>query len=108
MIETMDTVWLYAFSPNAGHTSRAYFTVFTGSRRGREIMATVSLSYLTTLSGYGAGALIKSVTAPFGPPADFTDFAMNSVYWPNALAVTFGLSARASEAYAQGNVYYFA
>jgi hypothetical protein len=108
MIETMDTVWLYAFSPNADNTSRAYFTVFTGKREGRPIMATVSLSYLTTLSSYGAGALIKSVTPPFGPPAEFNDFAMNSVFWPNAIAVTFSLSARASEAYAQGNVFYFA
>lgn len=107
MIDTMDTVWLYAFSPNAGHTTHAYHTVFTGNRDGRAIMATVSLSYLTTLSGYGAGALIRSWTPPFGPSAEFLDFAANSVFAPNAIAVTFGLSARASEAYAQGNVFYF-
>jgi hypothetical protein len=107
MIQTMSTVWLYAYSPNAGTPTATYHTVFTGDRNGRAIFATVSLSYLTTLSTLGAGAWIRSVTPPFGPPADFHDFAVNSFFAPQATAVTFGLSARGAEAYAQGNVFFF-
>jgi hypothetical protein len=107
MIKDMSTVWLYAYSPNAATPSVAYHTVYTGAPNGRPILATVSLSYLTTLSTMGAGAWIRSVTPPFGPPAEFHDFAVNSFYAGQAIAVTFGLSARGAEAYAQGNVFYF-
>lgn len=107
MIKDLSTVWLYAYSSNASAQSVAYHTVYTGAPNGRPILATVSLSYLTTLSTVGAGAWIRSVTPPFGPPAEFHDFAVNSFYANQAIAVTFGLSARGAEAYAQGNVFYF-
>jgi hypothetical protein len=108
MIKDMSTVWLYAYSSNAGTPAVTYHTVFTGGApNGRAIFATVSLSYLTTLNALGGGAWIRSVTPPFGPPAEFFDFAVNSKYAGQAIAVTFGLSARGAEAYAQGNVFYF-
>src|SRR5262249_461813 len=39
MIQDMSTVWLYAYSPNAGSPITAYHTVYTddGSRNGRPI-----------------------------------------------------------------------
>jgi hypothetical protein len=107
MIQTLNTAWLYAYSPNGSTPALAYHTVFTGNPNGRAIFATVSLSHLTTLNSLGAGAWIRSVTPPFGPPAEFHDFAVNSFFAPQAIAVTFGLSARGSEAYAQGNVFFF-
>jgi hypothetical protein len=108
MIQTMETAWLYAYSPDANTPISAYHTVYTGDpNNGRAIFATVSLSYLTTLSNLGAGAWILDVTPPFGPPAEFHDFSVNSYYFDQAISVTFGLSARGSEAYAQANVFYF-
>jgi hypothetical protein len=110
MIQDMSTVWLYSYSPNADTPSHAYYTVFTGNnedRNGRPILATVSLSYLTTLSTLGAGAWIRDVTPPFGPPIELHDFAYNSYFFDQALSVTFGLSARGAEAYAQGNVFFY-
>ena len=107
MIKTLDTAWLYAYSPNADTPQYTYYTVFTGARNGAPVLATISLSYLTTLSTLGAGAWIRSVTPPFGPPLDFHDFAVNSFFFPQAIAITFGLSARGAEAYAQANVFYF-
>ena len=107
MIQTMDTAWLYAYSPNANTPQYTYYTVYTGTGNGSTIYATVSLSYLTTLSGMGAGAWIRSVTPPFGPSADFHDFAVNSFFGHQIISVTFGLSARGAEAYAQANVFYF-
>jgi hypothetical protein len=80
MIQTMNTAWLYAYSPNGDSPQYTYYTVYTGNRNGRAVLATISLSYLTTLSGLGAGAWIRSVTPPFGPPADFHDFAVNSFF----------------------------
>ncbi len=106
MIKTLDTAWLYAYSPNAGSPQYTYFTVFTGARNGAPVFATISLSYLTTLSTLGAGAWIRSVTPPFGPSIDFHDFAVNSFFFQQAISVTFGLSARGAEAYAQANVFY--
>jgi hypothetical protein len=47
------------------------------------------------------------VTPPFGPPAEFHDFAVNSFFAQQAISVTFGLSARGAEAYAQANVFFF-
>jgi hypothetical protein len=107
MVQDLNTVWLYAYSPDAETPSYAYYTVFTGDRNGRAIYATVSLSYLTTLATLGAGAWIRNVTPPFGPPAEFHDFAVNSYYADQAISVTFGLAARGAEAYAQGNVFFF-
>lgn len=107
MIQTMSTAWLYAYSPNADSPQYTYYTVYTGNRNGAAVFATISLSYLTSLSGLGAGAWIRSVTPPFGPPADFHDFAVNSFFAQQAISVTFGLSARGAEAYAQANVFYF-
>ena len=106
MIQGLSTAWLYAYSPNANAPSYAYHTIYTGDPNGRAIFATVSLSYLTTLSTLGGGAWIRSVTPPFGPPADFHDFAVNSIFAQQAISVTFGLSARGAEAYAQGNVFF--
>jgi hypothetical protein len=108
MIRDMSTVWLYAYSSNPASPSNTYYTVYTGGApNGRAIFATVSLSYLTTISTFGAGARIGSVTPPFGPPAQYNDFAVNSIYAGQAIAVTFVLNARGAEAYAQGNVFYF-
>ncbi|QIF04621.1 hypothetical protein [Roseimicrobium sp. ORNL1] len=108
MIHNLNTAWLYAYSPNANTPSTAYHTVYTGSApNGRAIFATVSLSHLTTLNAMGAGAWIRSVTPPFGPPAEFHDFAHNSHYSGQVIAVTFALSARGAEAFAQASVFYF-
>ena len=108
MLQDMQTVWLYAYSPRIGQDSKTYYTVYMGRLLGssREVMATTALSYLTTLSGGGAGTLIKNYRTRFGALHSFTDFAMNSVYVPDAIAVTFGLSANGAEAYAQGNLFY--
>jgi hypothetical protein len=106
MVRALKTVWLHAYSPDAGRPIQAYHTVFTGGgRNGRAMHATVSLSHLTTLGGMGAGAWIRSVAGPFGPPANFHDFAVNSHYHGQTVSVTYGLSARAAEAYAQGNMF---
>jgi hypothetical protein len=107
MIRDMTTVWLYSYSPNADTPSNAYHTVYTGDPNGRAVFATVALSYLTTITKLGAGARIRSVTPPFGPPAEYFDFAYNSIYAGQAIAVTFTLNARGAEAYAQGNMFYF-
>ena len=56
MIQTMSSAWLYAYSPNANTPSFTYYTVYTGNPNGSPILATVSLSYLTTVSTLGAGA----------------------------------------------------
>lgn len=107
MIQSLSTVWLYSYSPSGGSPSNAYYTVYTGGApNGRPIFATISLSYLTTISTLGGGARISSVTPPFGPPAEYNDFAVNSIYAGQAIAVTFALNARGAEAYAQGTVFY--
>jgi len=108
MIQTMATAWLYAYSPDANQPSYAYYTIYTDNPpNGRAVLATCALNYLTTLSGYGGGTWIRSVTPPFGPPAEFHDFAVNSIYGDQVLAVTYGLSARAAESYAQCNMFFF-
>jgi hypothetical protein len=107
MIQDLSTAWLYAYSPNANTPTVTYHTVFTGDPNGRAVFATVSLSYLTTLSTLGAGAWIRSVAPPFGPPAEFHDFAVNSFFAPQAISVTYALSARGAEAFAQGNLFFF-
>lgn len=107
MVRDLNTVWLYAYSPDEGRPSHAYFTLYTGAPNGRAMFATVTLSYLTTLSGLGAGAMIRSVAGPFGPPAEFRDFAVNSYYHGQTVSVTYALSARGAEAYAQGNMFLF-
>ncbi|MBV8406640.1 MAG: hypothetical protein JOY64_03350 [Alphaproteobacteria bacterium] len=109
MIQDMDTVWLYAFSPNSGSPVTAYYTIYTsgGNLNGRPVYATVALNYLVSVDSWGAGAWIRDVTPPFGPPLEFHDFAVNSYFYDQTLSVTFGLSATAAEAYAQGNIFYF-
>jgi hypothetical protein len=109
MIQDMSTVWLYAYSSDSGSPITAYHTVYTngGNPNGRPIFATVSLNYLVASSTWGAGAWISEVTAPFGPPAAFHDFAVSSYYFDQATSVTFALAATAAEAYAQGNIFYF-
>ena len=106
MVQGLSTAWLYDYSPNANTPTYTYHTVYTGDPNGRRILATIGLSYLTTLSTLGAGAWIRSVTPPFGPPAEFHDFAVNSFFAQQAISVTFGLSARGAEAYAQANVFF--
>ena len=110
IIEDIATVWQYSYSPSADKPSQAYHTVYVATtdeerRRGRAIIAQTGLSYLTSLNSYGAGALISSYTPPFGPPPVSTDFKDNSLYAPQAIAVTFQLSAFAAEAYAAGTIY---
>jgi hypothetical protein len=109
MIQDMSTVWLYAYSPNSGAPITAYHTVYTGggNPNGQPIFATVALNYLTCVTTWGAGAWIRDIAPPFGPPLEFHDFAVSSYYFDQALSVTFGLSATAAEAYAQGNIFYF-
>ena len=109
MIQDMSTVWLYAFSPNSGSPTATYHTVFTGGGNinGRPVFVTVSLNYLVTTPDWGAGAWIRDVTPPFGPPLEFHDFAVSSYYFEQMVAVTFGLSATGAEAYAQGSLFYF-
>ena len=108
MIQTMATAWLYAFSPDADNPAFAYYTIFTDNPpNGRAVYATCSLNYLTTVTTYGAGTWIRSVTPPFGPPQEFHDFAVNSFFGDQVLGVTYGLSARAAEGYAQCNMFFF-
>ena len=107
MITDINNVWLYAFSPDTNTPSKAYFTIFTGNSNGRAVYANISLSYLAALSTGGAGALIKSWTPPFGPDVVNSDFADNALFAPNAIAVTFAMTAQGAEAYAQGYVFFF-
>jgi hypothetical protein len=108
MIESVATAWLYAYSPTPDQPQKAYHTVFVSEPRtdGREVLAQTSLSHLTTMGGYGAGAWILSYVPPFGPAVEFHDFKFNSVYAPNALSITFGLSARAAESYSLGTIFF--
>jgi hypothetical protein len=109
LIEDMATAWLYAYSPNSGKPTKTYHTVFTGDprRNGRTVVATIALSHLASISSWGAGALVKSYTVPFGPPWVSSDFKDNSVYVPNSTSITFGLSAVAAESWAQATIYFF-
>ena len=112
MIWGMYTAWLYSYSSTPGNQQDTFYTAFLDGPRepkmnGQSVMAQISLSYLTTLSEQGAGALVHSYTPPFGPDVEFHDFKYNSVWAPNALAVTFALSASGAEAYAQGTIFVF-
>lgn len=109
-IENILTCWLYAYSPNEGVNSSAFHTVFVATTpehrtRGRAILAQTALSYLTAVATRGAGALVTSFTPPFGPPVVTKDFKDNSLYAPNAIAVTFELSAVAAESWSTGIVF---
>jgi hypothetical protein len=62
-----------------GDQHNAFYTVFVDGPRepktnGQSLLAQISLSYLTTLSEGGAGALVHSYTPPFGPDAEFHDY----------------------------------
>ena len=112
MIWGVYTAWLYSYSPTAGAQNDTFYTVFVDGPRqpkmnGQSVLAQISLSYLTTLSEQGAGALVHSYTPPFGPDVEFHDFKYNSVWAPNALSVTFGLSASGAESYAQATIFVF-
>ena len=112
MIWGMYTAWLYSYSSTGGAQSDAFHTVFVDGPRepkmnGQSIMAQVSLSYLTTLSEQGAGALVHGYTPPFGPDVEFHDYKYNAVWAEQALAVTFALSASGAEAYAQATIFVF-
>jgi len=109
-IEDIITVWLYAYSSKADSTAAAFHTVFVATEaqqrsRGRAVLAQTSLSYLAALPKCGAGTLVTSYTPPFGPPFVTKDFKDNSLFAPNAIAVTFELAARGSEAYASGTIF---
>ena len=75
MIWSIGTAWLYAYSPDADNPAHALYTVYVSGPRepkvnGQAVLAQISLSYLTTLSEEGAGALevtIYRVTADFTP-----------------------------------------
>ncbi|RJF93950.1 hypothetical protein [Sphingomonas cavernae] len=107
MLQNLDTAWLYCFSSTPGTHHKTYFTLFVdrAGSNGREILATISLSYLFTDRG-GAGAMVKSYTPPFGTPFEHKDFAVNSLWAPDAIAVTYFLSVNGAEAYAQANLFY--
>jgi len=107
MIQALDTAWLYAFASHPDAHSKAYYTLFVDSpgSRGRQVLATISLSYMYTDRG-GAGCMVKSYTPPFGPPMEHKDFAVNSLWAPNAIAVTYFLSVNGAEAYGQANLFY--
>lgn len=112
MLWGMETAWLYAYSSDGGSQQDTLYTVFINGPReppmnGQSVVAQISLSHLTTLSEFGAGALVHSYTPPFGPDVEFHDYQYNSVWAPNALAVTFKLSARGAEAYAAATVFIF-
>jgi hypothetical protein len=111
MIHSIATAWLYAYSPKAEQPQSTLHTVFVSGPRqkpnGQAILAEISLSYLTTVSGEGSGALVRRYTPPFGPDWESTDFKDNSVYAPQCLSVTFELAATAAEAYAQATVFVF-
>ena len=90
----------------------ALYTVYVSGPRepkvnGQAVLAQISLSYLTTLSEEGAGALVRSYTPPFGPDVEFLDFANNSIYAEQCLSVTFELNAYAAESYAAATIYVF-
>jgi hypothetical protein len=109
-IENILTCWLYAYSPQASAPQHSFHTVFVATNaeqrhNGRAILAQTSLSYLTCVTTYGAGALVSSYTPPFGPPWVSKDFKDNSLYAPQAISVTFELAATAAEAWALGTVF---
>ncbi len=112
MLHHIDTAWLYAYSSDGSHQKDTYYTVFVSGPRpqrdGQAVLAQISLSYLTTLSTFGAGALVHSYTPPFGGETQFHDYKYNSVSAPNAIAVTFALEARGAEAYALATLFVFA
>lgn len=111
MVDSIATAWLYAYSPRAEQPVHTLHTVFVSGPRekqnGQAVLAEISLSYLTTVSKQGAGALVRSYTPPFGPDWESVDFKDNSVYVPQCLSVTFELSATAAEAYAQATIFVF-
>ena len=109
-IDGILTCWLYAYSPNESTPTAAFHTVFVAMNqeqrtRGRAILAQTALSYLTCVSKRGAGALVTSFTPPFGPPFVTKDFKDNSLYAPQAIAVTFELAAVAAESWSTGIVF---
>lgn len=107
MLQQLDTAWLYCFASAPDVHNKTYFTLFVDREgsNGREILATISLSYLFADRG-GAGAMVKSYTPPFGLSQEHKDFAVNSLWAPNAIAVTYFLSVNGAEAYAQANLIY--
>jgi len=112
MIWGMYTAWLYSYSSTVGDQQDTFYTVFVDGPRepkvnGQSILAQISLSYLTSASQGGAGALVHSYTPPFGPDVVFHDFKYNAVWEDEALSVTFGLNSNGAEAYAQGTVFVF-
>jgi hypothetical protein len=111
MVDSIATAWLYAYSPQASQPSRALHTVFVSGPRekqnGQDVLATISMSYLTTNVQQGAGALVRSYTPAFGPDWESHDFKDNAVFAPQCLAVTFELSATTAEAYAQATIFVF-
>lgn len=109
-IEKIVTCWLYAYSPQASAPQHTFHTVFVATtpderHNGRAILAQTSLSHLTAVTTYGAGALVSSYTPPFGPPWVSKDFKDNSLYAPQAISVTFELAATAAEAWSLGTVF---
>ena len=109
-IDQIATVWLYAYSSHYTATSPTFHTVFVATtpeqqRNGRPVLAQVSLSYVTSVTTWGGGALVTGFTPPFGPPFVTKDFKDNSLYAPQATAVTFQLVAKAAELYAVGTIY---
>ena len=112
MIYEMATAWLYAYSSDARTQQDTHHTVFVSGPRqppenGQYVLAQTCLSYLTTLSGEGAGTAIFSYTPPFGPDAEFHDFKYNSMWIDQCLAVTFMLNAVGAEAYALATIFIF-
>ena len=110
MVYSVSTAWLYAYSSSAAQQQDTFYTVFVSGPRepainGQAVLAQIALSYMTTLSGEGAGALVHSYSPPFGPDVEFHDFKYNSIFSNQCLAVTFDLSAHAAEAYALATIF---
>ena len=96
MVQYIVPVWAYAYSSDYQVAEKAYVTV---PLSGQSVYVQVALSFLTSVTMHGAGALIKSYTPPFGPDIEFNDFKYNGMYIRECWGVTFELSAVASEAY---------
>ena len=109
-IDDIVTCWLYAYSSHHTKPAHTFHTVFVATnaeeqQRGRAILAQTSLSYLTNVTTHGAGALVSGFTPPFGPPWTTKDFKDNSLYTPQAIAVTFQLAAYSAESWSLGTVF---
>jgi hypothetical protein len=108
MIQDIETAWLYAYSPNEQTGQKTYYTLLlpVDQNAGATVQAQIALSYLTCLSGSGAGTVIHSYGVPFGPDVPLPkDYDQNACVAEGCVSITFELVANGAEAYAIGSAF---